>query len=332
MPRPLLPRSLAAFVTTLCLASTAATQQLTDPLGVEVEQLKQTTARLAKLPAGENEGELDLPFAALCWRTLGLAGQGATLRMPPHKDELRALVVEMRHRQDANTGAFSLRIPARQRSEQLLGTFTATRMHLESVYKLMQATAQRGLDGTFRQFEGEQAAPASADETALLAMLAATLGEKNVQADLAALRPRVAALAEAGAKHLDPKASRRDAAIERAVQVLLGAKLPADETLAHLWPGDLAADPLHTFVAAFVVRDLAMPVREAQRDAAMALLQRRRDDGLWPASGGYDAETTSAMLCAAIGMLHRVKPSDRLGGQGPMDAVVPFPGGGRELR
>ena len=114
--------------------------------------------------------------------------------------------------------------------------------------------------------------------------------------------------------------------------MLLGAKLPADETLAHLWPGDLAADPLHTFVAAFVVRDLAMPVRETQRDLAMALLTRRGDDGLWPASGGHDAATTSAMLSAAIGMLHRVKPSDRLGGQGPMDAVVPFPGGGREPR
>ena len=64
MPRPQLPRSLTAFATTLCLAATAATQQLTDPLGVEVEELKQTTAKLAELPAGENEGELDLPFAA----------------------------------------------------------------------------------------------------------------------------------------------------------------------------------------------------------------------------------------------------------------------------
>jgi hypothetical protein len=97
--------------------------------------------------------------------------------------------------------------------------------------------------------------------------------------------------------------SRRDDAVRHLTGVLLGEQSPPDFTIAQCWPGNLAADPLHTWVAAFVVRSMPQRLREQQLEHARSLLARRTAEGGWPADEALDDVTRTAMFAGVLGML-----------------------------
>jgi len=119
-------------------------------------------------------------------------------------------------------------------------------------------------------------------------------------------------------------ASRRDDAAQLLSRRLAGAAVPDDQLLATTWPANLAADPLHTWIAVLAAARVAPPLRAATLAQLDALVAARvpagqADAGTWPPAAGFDRIATTALFTLALATANGelASPSQPEAGDGP---------------
>ena len=298
------PSSLLVALSLTACAWAQAGGQVLDPelqtLGDHVPALaKLTLPNMRQLAKAQDYRHQKMRVSA--WQTLAFAGSGSGLRHGQFKDATKLLVRWLRHRQ-AEDGTFVSDVDDdedRERRDHLLSTVAIARIAVDSQYKLLTKNTRLGIDATLEQYRDDS--PITDEDVALLAVLAATLRRGNWQPQ----HKQVLELTRSCAAVLPENKSRRTDAVRHLVDMVSGNMFPADLTDARCWPGDLAQDPLHTFVAAFALRDLPTVIRKRHWPQVERLLAARDNSGNWPAAGGFDQHTTTAILTSAVGMLYR---------------------------
>lgn len=271
-------------------------------LGHEVPELRGKTlpALAAHVEAHRNE---DRTARELAWLSLACSGLGSNLRHGGLKAPLKDVIRRLRDRQRSHdTLADQDGDDALRNKDHLLATVALAVAWRDASFKLIQKYASQATERVLNDYEAaEQIAD---DEVALLAVLGNALDTTT----FAALAKRVRALAERHAEKLPKERSRRAEAACHLVDKLGGEPFVAELTIAKCWPGDLAKDPMHTWIAAFASRDLSFEQKQALWPRMERLIAQRGDDGLWPAADGFDRITTTATLAAALGMVHPTPP------------------------
>lgn len=300
----------------LATALAALAQDPAQMLGFRVAELDATMPALRVDVADDTARP-----APIAWAMLALAANGNTLRTGPQRDLLKQLTMDLRA---LRTPESTLRTSALEhaREETLLATFALAQVCVSSQYRLLLQDVRVTAAATHRMFTEDGAQPASAREIALLAMASTCMGETFAAAGDDLLRVAIDAI--------DKLPTGRDRfvdAVRHLVSLARGEQFPADLTVALCAPAELEADPLHTAVAAFVMRRTPLVQRARQHERLRGLLARRRPDGLWPAADGEPEDARlvrSAMLAAAIGMTAPFVDSELDGGDPPRNFGDPW--------
>jgi hypothetical protein len=182
----------------------------------------------------------------------------------------------------------------------MLGALAVCETAILSNYQLLRPTGVRAATVAAEAFEQPGSTPASAEEAAQLALLAATFEWDRPGCELAA---RLRGLASAQLQALVLGRTRRaDAALQAAKQQL-GAQQAPDLTAALAWPGDLAADPLHSWFATVALTP--HPAYLERYASALERLSAARSQAqdlrsTWAPAGGFDEITTTAILVCVL--------------------------------
>jgi len=300
----LLPLALLALCPLLAAQADRwnAVTLLSHTLGLEVPELRGKTvpALAAHVEAHRKE---DRTARELAWLTLACSGLGSNLRHGALKASEKDVIRRLRDRlRSHDTLADQDGDDALRHKDHLLATVALAVAWRDSRYKLIEKHTQQAIERVLNDYEAaEQIAD---DEVALLAVLGKALDTPTFDE----LGERVRAIATRCADQLPKERSRRAEAVCHLVRKLGGEAFVAELTIAKCWPGDLAKDPMHTWIAAFASRDLSFEQKQALWPRMERLIAQRGDDGLWPAADGFDRITTTAALAAALGMVHPTPP------------------------
>lgn len=273
-------------------------------LGTYLPQLEDTLSVFAQ-NATDAPAE-DRTIAGTAWQVLAFSGAGSSMRSGRHKRPLKALTIWLARQQ--TSFRHNPNTPRPSRVDSILMSLAFARIGSESNFSLlnryMQWSMEMWLPGLctprlHKPGAGKKdAPPLTSDETLLLALLAQTLKDTKFRAE----QQQVLALATGAVAATPTDKDRRADGVRHYLEVVAGTQHPPQRTAARCWPGDELADPLHTWFGAFALRLLPPAIRASHRDRTTQLLDKRHKDHLWPASGGRNRLTTSAMLVAAIGM------------------------------
>jgi hypothetical protein len=265
----------------------------------------------------------DLTVAGAAWLVLAFHQNGSTMETGPHQSEVRRLAMTLLEMQDER-GQFARKGVASSRSDQIVASLALLVALERSRQRLRPRPVLIACEFTWAQERVEQElgsltrAPdpaAPTNEDALLTLLVPTLSKMTPDAPDLPERPKARQLArmrdqlrELGAELLASrkfgKTRRGDAALHLG-QLMLGEKHPPELTVARTWPASLTDDPLHTVFAILAVSNDEKSLARQSKQIEGLLAARVKDGpsaGMWPAAGGFDETTTTAMLAFAVGV------------------------------
>jgi hypothetical protein len=261
--------------------------------------------------------------ASAAWVSLALLENGSTMETGPHRAVVLRLVMTLLDRQDER-GQFARKAVPSSRSDQIVATLALLVAFERSKCRSLQRPVLIASEFAWAQERVEQElgsltkAPdptAPTNEDTLLTLLVPTLSKMTPDApdlpewlearQLARVRDELRELGhELLASRTFGKTRRGDAALHLG-QLLLGEPHPPELTVARTWPAKLTADPLHTVFAILAVSTDEKSLARQAKQIEELLAARVKDGpsaGMWPAAGGFDETTTTAMLAFAIGV------------------------------
>jgi hypothetical protein len=244
--------------------------------------------------------------AGASWQMLAFLASGSTLRSGPHREELKSLSKWL-HGAQAEDGWHTAGGERCARPDQALVAYATCNAGTLSTYPPVLRRAQQASRALLVAFARPAAAPATAEEAALLALLAQA---QQLAGQDAVLTTQLQQLAHRQTGPLVFGQTRRADAALHLAQQLLGRDHGADLTAARTWPAELAADPLHAW---FAVCALA-PHREQllQRAESFERLASAREQpagAVWPAAADCDQGTTTALLATVLATANAWLPS-----------------------
>lgn len=240
------------------------------------------------------------------WLAQAFMASGSTLRTGPYRDQLKTIVVWLRSMQ-AESGQFVVGGKACSRAEQLLAACALTECTAISKYTLMVPLCRKAAAAACADLEAAEAAPVTAEEFVLLALLADQLPRMNASSNDLADRCRELAN-QARTKLRGGKERRADAALHLGA-MLQETQFPPELTIAKTSPANPTADPLHTWYGALALRRTDPKTWQTETANLSKLIAVRTTDGddagSWPAAAGFDQVTTTAMLATVIALANR---------------------------
>ncbi|HEX6810885.1 MAG TPA: hypothetical protein VF384_04605 [Planctomycetota bacterium] len=242
----------------------------------------------------------DHTVASAAWLLLAFAETGSTMRAGNHRTEVRFLTKTLIELQGA-AGQFAKNGAQASRSDQIAATLAIV-LAYERSQKLrsLQRPAQNALEAVLALKVSDAEAPTN-EEVALLTLL---LRAQPTSERLSAMAKQWVGSQTFG------KTRRGDAALHLG-QLVLGEPHPPELTVARTWPASLTADPLHTVLAILAVSTDEKSLARQSKQIEELLALRVKDGpsvGMWPAAGGFDEVTTTAMFAFAIGVANGSKP------------------------
>lgn len=272
-----------------------------EPPPVEPVVLQPTFDALAKRLGTMDDDRRDVADAA--WHVLMLCAARETLRSGPHKNTIKTVAAWLRSVQD-DAGRFAPNGEPCGRSAQLLAALAIATAQRDANYRLLLPTATKAMTAALAAARAEPELPC--EEVVLVAMLLDPLRTLHGADSM----PVATAMdvATRGLAGLPLGRSRRIDAAAHLTRLLLGDSPPPDLTVALCWPGNLRADPWHAVFGALAVRRLGDAACRAQWPLAQQILAARDEAGLWPAAPGLTQSTTTAMLAAALALVHVPEP------------------------
>ncbi|HEX6810884.1 MAG TPA: hypothetical protein VF384_04600 [Planctomycetota bacterium] len=265
----------------------------------------------------------DPTVAGAAWLLLAFLANGSTMEIGPHRSEVRRLTKALLEMQDER-GQFAREAVASSRSDQIVGTlallvaFERSRLrtlHRPALIACEFAWAQERVEHELGSLTRAPDPAAPTNEDGLLTLLVPTLSkmwpdelelpEWLEASQLAGVRDQLRELGnDLLASRKFGRTRRGDAALHLG-QLMLGEPHPPELTVARTWPASLTADPLHTVFAILAVSTDEKSLARQSKQIEGLLAARVKDGpsaGMWPAAGGFDETTTTAMLAFAIGV------------------------------
>lgn len=231
---------------------------------------------------------------------IAFLAEGSNLRDGPSRKEVSSLLAWLWARQQED-GTFAVAGARATQTDQLLAALALVHGYGLSTFAPWKRTARQACHAVVLAFAAPDA-PATAEEAALLALVTDAartfLGEGE-------LTRRLHECTTTALEPLHYGASRRGDAALHLAQLLLGEPLPADLTIARVWPADLARDPLHSWFALCALHHHEGLLR-TQEAAYERLLAARvtagPQAGTWSPAADHDRATTTAILAACLGI------------------------------
>ncbi|MCR9245208.1 MAG: hypothetical protein NXI31_09265 [bacterium] len=250
---------------------------------------------MTRTPGGDAESPVET-VAAASWMMLAYGATGSSLRVGRYKAPLRHATRWLRAQQ-ANDGWFAPVGQPCTRFEQLIAAFAMAETCAISQYKLLKSTSRKAVSAALAAFESEDSDPATAEEIAMLVMLADVIAIVEGDAKLA---KRCRILGKAARRNITVGRDRRSDSALHLTAMLLGEEFPAALTVARAWPTNPARDPFHTWLGLQALRrtDGRTCHRELQALQRLAASQRTKgaEKGSWPAAAGLDEVVTTGVL------------------------------------
>jgi hypothetical protein len=240
------------------------------------------------------------------WLAQAFMASGSTLRAGPYRDQLKTIAVWLRGIQ-YESGQFMVGGKPCSRAEQLLATGALTECSAISQYTLLVPVCRKAAETVCGDLEAAEAAPVTAKEFVLLALLAEQLPRINRGSQDLADRCRELAN-QARTRLRAGKERRADAALHLGA-MLLETQFPPELIVAKTSPANPTADPLHTWYGALALRRTDPKTWQAETANLSKLIAVRTTDGddagSWPAAAGFDQVTTTAILATVIALANR---------------------------
>lgn len=250
---------------------------------------------MTRTPGGDAESPVET-VAAASWMMLAYGATGSSLRVGRYKTPLRYATRWLRAQQ-AEDGWFTPKGQPCTRFEQLVAAFAMAETCAISQYKLLKSTSRKAVSAAIAAFESEDSEQATAQEVAMLVMLADVIAIVDGEETLA---QRCRILAKAARRNVPVGRDRRSDSALHLAAMLLGEEFPAALTVARAWPTNAARDPVHTWFGLQALRRTDSKTLERELPALQHLAASQRtkgaEKGSWPATAGLDEVVVTGVL------------------------------------